>query len=244
MADLAEVYAVTRKELANFVSSLPEEDLKRPVPATPTWSVHEVIAHMGGVFACIGDGDFPREFFDALGSEEGVTLINKWTDRQVDERRDRPMQDLLDEWENSTATVMPMIRGDVPWPDEVVPYAAYVLMTDLAVHQQDIYGALGVVKDRDEAPIGIAYSTYVAGVDIRIQSSGGPSVRFVTENKEKVAGGGEPVATVRGERFELFRALSGRRSPGQIREYDWDGDPEPFITYFYPYGVREEALVE
>jgi uncharacterized protein (TIGR03083 family) len=244
MAELAEVYELTRKELANFVSSLPEEDLQRPVPATPTWSIHDVIAHMAGVFERIGAGDFPREFFDALGSEQGISLINEWTERQVSARRDRPMQDILDEWETATSAVMPMIRGDVPWPQEVVPYAAYVLMTDLAVHQQDIYGAMGVVKDRDEAPIAIGYSTYVAGVDIRLQSEEGPSLRFINEHKEKVVGGGEPVATVRGERYELFRALSGRRSPDQIREYEWDGDPEPFITYFYPYGVRNEALVE
>lgn len=244
MTELAEVYAVTRKELANFVSSLPEEDLDRPVPATPPWSIHDVIAHMAGVFTSIAAGDFPKEFFDALGSEQGITLLNEWTDRQVDARRDRSLQDLLDEWENATAAVLPMIRGDMPWPQEVVSYAAYVLMTDLAVHQQDIYGALGLVKDRDEHPIAIAYSTFVAGVDIRIQESGGPSLRFLTEYKEKVAGGGEPVATVRGPRFELFRALSGRRSPEQVREYEWDGDPEPFITFFYPYGEREEALVE
>ena len=244
MAELADVYEVTRKELSNFVSSLPEKDLRRPVPATPTWSIHDVIAHMSGALACVASGDFPREFFLAIGSKEGIALINEWTERQVEDRRERPIQDLLDEWESATASIAPMIRGDVPWPDQVFPFAGYVLMTDLAIHQQDIYGALGVVKDREEAPISIGFSTYVSGIDLRIQSEGGPSIRFVTEDKEKVAGQEEPAATVRGSRFELFRALSGRRSLDQIRKYEWEGDPEPFLKFFYPYGVREEPLVE
>jgi hypothetical protein len=126
----------------------------------------------------------------------------------------------------------------------VIFFAGHALLTDLAVHQQDIYGAMGVVKDRDAAAIGIGFASYVGGVGLRIGAAGGPSLRFVTEHKERVAGDGEPAATVRAPRFELFRALSGRRSPDQVRAYDWDGDPEPFLELFYPYGLREAALVE
>ncbi|MDQ4145994.1 MAG: maleylpyruvate isomerase family mycothiol-dependent enzyme [Actinomycetota bacterium] len=244
MADIGEVYDVTRKELSNFVSSLSEGDLKRPVPATPGWSIRDVIAHHSGAVEDLAAGDFPREFFFAIGSEEGVAALNEWTGRQVGDRPDRTLQDMLDAWEEGTAAIIPMLRGEVPWPGDVLPFAGHVLMTDLAVHQQDIYGALGLVKDRDEAPVAIGFSTYRAGIDFRIQASGGPSLRFVTEDTERVAGGGEPIATVRATRFELFRALSGRRSQDQIRAYEWQGDPEPFLEFFYPYGVREEALVE
>ena len=244
MAEIAEVYEITRKELASFVSSLPEDDLERPVPATPTWSIRDVIAHHSGVVEDVASGDFPREFFVAIGSEQGVTTLNDWTDRQVRDRRERPMQDLLDGWEKATASIAPMLRGDVPWPGDVLPFAGYVLMTDLAVHQQDIYGALDLVKDRDEAPIGIGFGVYRAGVDLRMKEAGSPALRLVTEHKDVVVGDGDPAATVRGPRYELFRALSGRRSPEQLRAYEWEGDPEPFLEFFYPYGVREEALVE
>ena len=244
MADIADVYAATRKDLASFVSSLTKDELERPVPATQGWSIRDVVAHMSGVLQCIAAGDFPIEFFAAIGSQQGIAVLNEWTGRQVGVRTERPIGELLDEWEAGAAGVMPMLRGDVPWPEGVVPFAAHILTTDLAVHQQDVYGALGVVRDRDAAPIAIAFATYTAGVDIRIKGSGGPALRFVTERKEVVAGEGEPVATVRGPRFELFRALSGRRSPEQVRAYDWEGDPEPFLELFYPYGVRAEALVE
>ena len=244
MADIADVYAATRKDLASFVSTLTKDELERPVPATQGWSIRDVVAHMSGVLQCIAAGDFPIEFFAAIGSQQGVAVLNEWTDRQVGVRTERPIGELLDEWEAGAAGVMPMLRREVPWPDGVVPFAAHILTTDLAVHQQDIYGALGVVRDRDATPIAIGFATYVGGIDIRSKGSGGPALRFVTERKEVVAGEGEPVATVRGPRFELFRALSGRRSPEQIRAYDWEGDPEPFLEFFYPYGVRAEALVE
>ena len=244
MADLAEIYATTRKELSSFVSSLTEEELERPVPATPGWSVRDVIAHLAGDLERIAVGDFPREFFAALGSEQGVAELNAWTARHVADRRGRPLQDVLDEWEDAAAALAPMIRGDAPWPEGVLPFAAHVLVTDIGVHQQDVYGALGLVRDRDAAPVRIGVATYTAGIDIRLNATNAPALRLVTEDKEKVAGAGEPVATVRAPRFELFRALSGRRSPDQVRAYEWDGDPGPFLELFYPYGLREEALVE
>lgn len=244
MADIAEVWATARAELAGFVASLADDDVERPVPATPGWSIRDVVAHMTGVLECIAGGDMPLEFFAAIGSEQGVAVLNEWTGRQVEARDERPLAELLVEWESAAEAVMPMVRGDVPWPEGVVPFAAHVLTTDLAVHQQDVYGALGVVRDRDSVPVRIGFATYVAGIDIKQRSLGGPALRIVTEHKEVTAGEGEPVAAVRGPRFELFRALSGRRSPGQVRAYEWDGDPEPFLDLFYPYGVRAEALVE
>ncbi len=244
MADLVEIYATTRSDLAELVSTLSDEDLHRPVPATPEWSIRDVVAHLAGVVQCIAAGDFPREFFAAIGSEAGVTVLNEWTDRHVGARREPSLRELLEEWESASAAIAPMMHGDVPWPEDVVPFAAHILTTDLGVHQQDVYGALGIVKDREGAPVRIGFTVYATGADLRIRASGGSALRFVTERKEVVAGDGEPAATVRGTHFELFRALSGRRSPDQLRAYEWEGDPEPFLELFYPYGVRAEALVE
>lgn len=244
MADLAEIYAFTQKELGKFVSGLSKKDLDRSVPATPEWSIRDVIAHLTGAAELMAARDFPSEFFFANGAEHGVAALNEWTERHVRERRGRPLQDVLNEWETVTATIAPMLRGDVPWADEVVPFGGHVMVRDLATHQQDIYGALGVERDRDGAPIRIGFATFVGGVDLRIRASERPALRFVNEHKEIVAGYGEPAATVSASRFELFRALSGRRNHEQVRAYDWDGDPEPFLRYFYPFGVREEALVE
>ena len=117
-----------------------------------------------------------------------------------------------------------------------------MLTTDVAVHEQDINGALGVVRERDCAALRLGVSTYVTAMAWRL--NGLAPVQFVTEEKTYQAGDGEPGASARVDRFELFRALSGRRSPEQIRAWDWTGEPEPYLSLFYLYGPRSESLVE
>jgi hypothetical protein len=114
------------------------------------------------------------------------------------------------------------------------------LLTDLTVHQQDIYGALGIQRDRESAPIKIGLSGYIATMGWRLTGANLAPLRVDLGDKSYVAGEGEPAATVRASRYELFRATAGRRSPEQIAA----GDAEPYIPYFYPYGARTEALVE
>ena len=244
MGDLADVYEATRKEVARTVSSLSEEQLHTRVPATPEWTIKDVVSHLTGDVACVNAGDFPREFFEAFGSDHGVISLNRWTAKQVDVRRDTPLQEVLQEWDQATPSILPMLRGEAEWPEGVLPFAGHILLADIATHQQDILGALNVARFRDAPQVRIAVATFIGGVGLRLQMSGGPGLRFAMEDKEVPVGGDEPQATVRAPRFELFRALSGRRNPDQVKAYTWEGDPEPYIPFFYPYGVRQEALVE
>lgn len=244
MADLAEVYDSTRKEIAALVSDLDGSELQRRVPATPDWTIADVVAHLTGDVVCVAAGDFPREYFAAIGQEDAIVSLNDWTDGHVRERRGRPVQEVLAEWEKASAPILSMLAGTSEWPEGVLPFAGYILTTDIAIHQQDINGALGLKRDRDSTQVRVGTSTYINGVGLRLQMAGGPGLRFVVEDKEKIVGADEAAATVRAPRFELFRALSGRRSPEQIKGFDWEGDPEPFIPYFYPYGIRRDALAE
>jgi uncharacterized protein (TIGR03083 family) len=245
VADLAEVYDETRRDIVALVEGLDEEGLATPVPATPEWSVHDVICHLTGDVDCILQGDFPREFFESFGSAEGVVVLNEWTEGHLRARRDRPIAEVLEEWDSLTAKrLLPAMRGESPWPDGVPPFADRVLITDLGVHQQDLYGAFGIERNRDGAPIKIGSSGYIVTMGLRLASDGIGTLTIETPEKSWEAGTGEPRATVRASRYEFFRALSGRRSMDQVRAYGWVGDAEPFLPYFFPYGVKELALVE
>jgi uncharacterized protein (TIGR03083 family) len=244
MADLSQVYEDTRASLRDFVAGLDPEDVDRSVPATPGWTVRDILAHLTGDAACIVVGDFPREFFAAFGDVAGITPLNRWTAGQISERAGRSVDELFREWDAASGSLQPLLRGENPWPDGIPDFADRVVVTDLGVHQQDIYGAFGISRDRDGVPVKVGLSGYIATTDMRLKSDGVGAIRFVAADKEWTAGGTEPIATLRATRFELFRALSGRRSMDQLRAYDWDGDPEPFLKYFYPYGVRADALVE
>lgn len=243
MGDLGDVYESTRSSIVELVRGH-EDELDRPVPATPGWSVRDVISHLVGDVECILKGDFPREFFRSFGDADAVVSLNEWTRGHIDVRKDRSLQEIVAEWDELAPALVSVIRGETDWPAGVAPFADRVIVTDLGVHQQDLFGAFGVARDREGPAVKIGSSAYMVTLDFRLQSDDVGAVAVEASGKRWVAGGDEPDATLRTDRFELFRALSGRRSLDQIRSYDWDGDPEPFLGYFYPYGVREGSLVE
>jgi uncharacterized protein (TIGR03083 family) len=244
MADLADLYEQLREDISGLVAGLEPQALGTPVPATPGWTIKDVVAHLTADATCVIAADFPREFFEAFGEEAAVVKLNDWTARQVREREDHSLEELLQEWKTSGTELAEMMRGDQPWPEGMLTFVDRILLTDVTVHQQDIFGALGIDRARESVPIKMGLSGYVATMGWRLAAAGLPPLQFDVGEKSYVAGEGEPEATVHSDRFELFRAMSGRRSPEQIAAYRWDGDAEPYIQYFYPYGIREEALVE
>jgi uncharacterized protein (TIGR03083 family) len=244
MADLADIYLSLRTELSELVLSLDDSDRVRPAPATPGWTITDLIRHLTGDAVTLLEGDYPRDFFSAMGDRSAVLKLNEWTGKHVSQRADQSLEETFAEWDKAASRIVPMMRGDEPWPEGVPELATRVLITDVAVHQQDIYGALGIERDRTAAPVKIGLAGYIAMFGLRLQADGVPPLRFEAEDKSWVAGGDEADTSVKATRFEFFRALSGRRNPDQIRAYEWSGSPEPYLTYFYPYGVREEALVE
>lgn len=244
MADIADLYEQVRNEISEFVAGLEPAELERAAPATPGWSIKDLVTHLAADSTCIVAGDFPREFFDAFGEPAAVALVNDWTEGQLKERQGRPLEELLQEWKTSAIELATMMRGETPWPEGTLPFADRILLTDAAVHQQDIFGALGIERARESAPVKIGLSGYITTMGWRLPEAGLAPLRFDLDEKSYNAGDGEPTTTVHGDRFELFRAMSGRRSPEQIRAYRWDGDAEPYIPFFYPYGIREDALVE
>ena len=244
MSDRAALYEQLRKEISEFVSELDPAALEKPAPATPGWNVKDIVGHLAADATCAIAGDFPAEFFAAVGDSDVIGVLNDWTGRQVEERKDSSLQELLDEWQISGDELVEMMRGEKPWPDVMLFFVDRVLVTDEAVHQQDIFGALGVNRNRDGEPIRQALRTFSAGVALRLGSTDLAPLKIDFGEDSYTHGEGEPGATVRATPFELFRALSGRRNPEQIAAYDWDGDADPYIPYFYPYGIREDALVE
>lgn len=243
MADLPDVYDSTRKEITAFISGLSDADLQSRVPATPDWTIKDIVAHLSGDVAYVNEGDFPREFFAAFGEPAGVIKLNEWTSKMVAERSSMTLDEIIEEWETGTSKLLEGWRSGI-MPHDLPIFAANVLVTDIAVHQQDIYGALGLVRDRDSAALRIGTTGYIVSMSWRLQPAGIAPLLFDLGDKTRATSEGEPGATVRTTRFEFFRALSGRRTPDQIKNFEWQGDPEPYIPYFFPYGMREEALIE
>ena len=103
MADFSGVYDETCRRLCEFVSSLTEADQHRPVPATPGWTVHDVVAHLTGDLEAVQADNLPSSFFAALGDQEEVVKLNAWTGHMVEGAEICATCDVLSEWAQRTA---------------------------------------------------------------------------------------------------------------------------------------------
>jgi uncharacterized protein (TIGR03083 family) len=129
-----------------------------------------------------------------------------WTQTQVQKRREWSFDRVLDDWSEHASVVEPMLNG--------IGQPIGQMVFDAWTHEQDVRGALGEPGAREGAAVEIAWDWFVA-------TNGSAGAR---------------VATVRASRYELLRAITGRRSRAQVRAFDVDGvalDGVLFMSDFF-----------
>jgi uncharacterized protein (TIGR03083 family) len=245
MLDLATAYAETQQHLAELVRNAPPEQPGWLVPASPAWTVKDVVAHVTGVAGDVAEGRLAPELdlLLALGDPEQADRRDAVTATQVAVRKDLSVDEILNEWFGHVEALLPMIRGERPFP-QPRPLLDGIVVTDLATHAQDVRGAVDQPGDRDSAGVSAAFVGYSRAAALRLAARGVRPLRLRYQDKERMIGEGEPGATLSGDRFELFRALAGRRSRDQILAMDWEGDPAPYVDLIPAYGPRSDAILE
>jgi uncharacterized protein (TIGR03083 family) len=216
--DAAAIYRRSRQRVMELVASLPPDGAATPVPACPPWTVHAVVSHLAGASV-----DFQE------GRTEGAPSP-AWTQRQVDERRERSIDDVLAEWAEAAPGFEAMIAA--------VPGVAVAAM-DVLTHEWDLRGALRRPGDKADDDIDAVLQRVVGGFGGRMTAAGVAPLRVRAGVDEWILGGGDaaPTTTLTAEPYELFRMAFGRRSVAQMRAYDWQGDPAPYVpllTVFPP----------
>ena len=225
MFDYGAVYEDTRLRTIELIRELDDHQLARTVPACPAWTATDLLAHIVGVTS-----DFAAGNVGSAGSDE-------WTASQIETRRKLSIDELLTEWEETGSMVAQTISS--------LPRTYSGLLTgDLAVHEQDLRGAVERPGGRDSLAVKAGLDTYAFRFKRKVEGAGLPGVVVTDGENEWRAGEGEPAATVRGDGFELFRALTGRRTPDEIERLEWTGDPTPFVPVFPLYGTPERSLGE
>ncbi|WP_033443209.1 maleylpyruvate isomerase family mycothiol-dependent enzyme [Saccharothrix sp. NRRL B-16314] len=212
-------YDAARRRIISLVTG---GDPDAPVEACPGWTVKDVVAHLAG-----GLGDFTEGRFD--GVEDG-----SWGERQVHDRRNRSMGDLLVEWERNFQVAEGLFDS---------PMGA-VLIAEIVSHEHDVRTALGRPGERDNVAVRAALTRPLQEVDKRLRAKHLPALRITLEHGDRVLGEGEPAGALRASSFEMLRVLGGRRNEDQIRAMDWDGDPGPWLGVLPVLGRRDTALVE
>jgi uncharacterized protein (TIGR03083 family) len=121
MTDWAEVYRDNVDAVSALARSLQADELTRRVPATPDWTVHDVLAHLAGSPA------------DVLADRMDDAPSAAWTARHVAERSARSAEELVEELQGSVEDVVATLDG-VESP---------ALVWNCAVHHADLHEALG-----------------------------------------------------------------------------------------------------
>jgi hypothetical protein len=215
-------YAALRVRVTQLVEACDQSAFDVPAPATPGWRARDVLAHMVGV-----SDDVVHGRLDGIATDA-------WTAAQVDGRQATPVGEMLAEWERSGPGFERLLADA---PEEIAGQARF----DAATHEHDLRHAVGLAGARDSSAMGVGWEWLIAS-RTRLAA---PAVTFVTERGADVAGVGEPRATVRAPFFELFRAVTGRRTADEIAGYEWEPAPDPAsilaATFFT---IRADSLRE
>jgi uncharacterized protein (TIGR03083 family) len=216
--DVGGRYAEGRRRISEIAEALSPEELRLPVPACPGWTVHDVVAHLAGICTDV-----------LAGNLDGVTTA-AWADAHVRARRDRTMAELLDEWSVAAPRIE---RTAARFPEELGTF--WVL--DVTAHEHDLRGAVGRAGARNTpALLGATEFLVKEGLHRQLVGMGlGGLVVHTPGGSWSIGGhGGSPQQSpvVACSAFDLFRALTGRRSPAQIARFDWSVDPAPFVPAF------------
>ena len=220
--DPAVLYAEARARVVELVRG-GDVDPATPVPACPNWTVGDIVAHLAGVTADVH-----------AGRVQGAAT-DEWTARQVAERRGRTIAESLAEWDEHAGALDAVFA---------IEMAQTMLVTDVYSHEQDLRGALGAPGARDAAQTGFIVSRFLPGWSDKVRDAGLPALRVVAGDADVVVGEGAPEGSLVVSPWELVRAATGRRSPGQMRTYDWTGDPDTWLPTLPFLGPRSVDLVE
>lgn len=213
-------YRDARNRVVSVAAGLDHSQLLAPVPATPEWTVHDLLAHLVG-----GAADA------ACGRLDGVPG-SRWTARHVAERQQDSVKALLAEWER----VGPVAEAGLAGQQFTGPNLA----ADLICHESDLNEALGL-PPADRAHWHEPFLTVMMRLLAhRLKPLTSALVRDDHGN-EWLCGSDEPALTLDADAYELFRAMFSRRSRRQITAWDWSAAPrQDVIESFGFFGPRDD----
>lgn len=223
------MYRGTRERTVALGRMLSDEQGALEVPATPAWTVKDNFAHLAGAAADI-----------TAGRIEGVAT-DPWTAAQVESRRNRSLQEIVDEFE-SLGPAMDEIIASIG--DAVDPR----LFIDEWTHEQDIRGAVGVPGGVDSPVVGWGAPLMVdlwlrrvdrAGLRPLVVALDGEEHRSADPSLE-----GEVGLAVDG--YTVLRVVVGRRSQRQLRALRWSGtdDPGPYLDRLVVFSIAEGDIID
>ncbi|MET0579170.1 MAG: maleylpyruvate isomerase family mycothiol-dependent enzyme [Ilumatobacteraceae bacterium] len=209
----ADRYVATQDRVVELVAGL--DDHER-VAATPEWSLHDLLAHVVGVADDV-----------ASGRVDGYASAD-WTHRQVGRGAGRSREELMSDWADSTARLVPVLCDPVGRGLDA-SFGVRPLL-DLLAHEQDIRESNGLAATLDPADWEVVANRRRDVLHHDVTAAQLPALQIRTpEGDSWCVGSGDPSATVLVARQDLWRSLEGRRPREVVRSFDWSADPAPYL---------------
>jgi uncharacterized protein (TIGR03083 family) len=202
-----EHYRGQRHALSELFAGLDADQLRATVPGCPRWQVRDLLGHLVGLTVSVRTGDM---------ADAGSPA---WTQRQVDARRDRSVEDLLQEWGTEAPAFEDGLAG--------LGFLGWVVVYDVTLHGDDAREALGLPLGSSET-----HELVLDGIvaRARTRADGLGTLTLHAGSRSWELGAGEPTASLTvPDEGELSRVVAARRSDDAVRAHAWTGDPEPWI---------------
>lgn len=209
-AVLAAEYRNARLRMQEIAGELGDDEVERVVDACPAWRVKDLFAHVTGIAVDLGSGNSPA----------GETQA--WVDRQVEERRNTPLAEVVEEWSRAAPRFEAMI--------EAAPAQLWGLTYDTVVHEHDLRAAVGRPGARESNGVEVAAELGLNLVKGDLARAGLPAVRITIDGREHLVGAGEPELSWSGSAFDCLRLLGSRRTADEMRRAGFVGDLDVFLT--------------
>jgi uncharacterized protein (TIGR03083 family) len=199
---------VAYREIRNNVTALLTEHpdpAGLPVPSCPEWTVRGLVGHLVEICAF------------AIRRRQGWPEAGHAT-------AGLGIDDLLDEWTRMADRAEALLEEGAG--------RGGVMVMDAFTHELDLRYALGAPLPAGHPAFAPAFEVLVNGLSAEITAHGLPALFVSVDGRDWLAGPGEPVATVSGDRYDVYRSLAGRRTHSQIARLVWSRDPHQWLPAF------------
>ncbi|MFN2593671.1 MAG: maleylpyruvate isomerase family mycothiol-dependent enzyme, partial [Actinomycetota bacterium] len=175
LEDMGALYRGTRARIGELVLA-DEAKSKTIVPATPEWTIKDVIAHLTGVCE------------DILSGNIADAPSDPWTAAQVERVRDVPLSELIERWDKAASQVEPLTPM---FPDRT----ASQWVADIVSHEHDLRGALESpgARDSDAAEVAVDFLA-ISFLAAAVPDKKAPPLEIVAENGTWSTEGSAPTA--------------------------------------------------
>ncbi len=219
--DLARWYREGRERIEELVSTLPDAAAV-PVPASPGWSVHDVVAHLAGICEDVRTGNMA-----------GVAT-DPWTAAQVERGRVRTRDEVLARWREDAPLLEGFLAG-------AAGAGAARAVLDLHAHEADLLHALGRPCRLPGDVLAWLERQLLDDFAERVAAAGLLPVALDPGAGDEAAVPADPGS---GGRMEVFRSRLGRRTREEVLAYRWSRDPAPYLDAWFIFGPAVQTLGE